>query len=273
MTKKTIWVSNQILNSNINILKSIAILFESNYNDLIFIPNFYTVEIKLKGKDSKSIGAISHDIYKNMLLSIKISTNLNLIHSLSQSTSFYAFIDKKKYYFRASIHPASFLENLSIRIIKSEIFSFNYFNFDFNIEIKPGLNFIGGRTCSGKTTLFYTMLSNFVGHVISIEDPIESHINVVQTEVSQIGYDNAIRSALRQNPDLIAIGEIRNKESAQAAIRASLTGHSVLATIHISDINGLYNRLEELGCLFIQQTISQLLYIDKFTISQKIFDI
>lgn len=269
---KRIWIINQILAYNFNIIKSVAILFQSGYSDLLFIPNINLVSLRLKGRDSKIIGGIPFNIFKNMLLTFKIALNMNLIESIPQSASFIAYVDDMKYNFRLSIHPSNFMENLSLRIIREENFSLDFFKYEEEIKIKPGLNFIGGRTCSGKTTLFYTLLSTFQGHVVSVEDPIESHINVVQTDANEMGYDEAVRSALRQNPDLIAIGEIRDFTSAQAAIRASLTGHKVLATIHINSINGLMDRLLELGCKFAKETVSQLFFIENFHIYVKSFD-
>ena len=130
--------------------------------------------------------------------------------------------------------------------------------------MEKGLTLIGGRTCSGKTTLMYSYLNVFKGHSISLEDPVEYFFpHVLQTNVSDMGYEQGIKSALRQNPDLICIGEIRDKESAKAAVQASLTGHKVIATIHISSPEEVFFRMKDLESKFFDQVFSNLIFLNK----------
>jgi competence protein ComGA len=114
-----------------------------------------------------------------------------------------------------------------------------------------GLYLFSGPTGSGKSTLMYRLASTATGQVITIEDPveiIEPAFLQLQTNAA-IGqdYDELIRLSLRHRPELLLIGEIRNKETAKAAIRAALTGHRVFATIHARGLAETTTRLQELS--------------------------
>jgi len=119
---------------------------------------------------------------------------------------------------------------------------------------RPGLGIVAGPTGSGKTTLLYSLIQHFRDQgkeILTIEDPIE----VVLPGISQCSVEpgrgftfaDAIRSMLRHDPDVIMIGEVRDEESAQAMVRAALTGHFVLTTTHASDVFGVISRLLEFG--------------------------
>jgi type IV pilus assembly protein PilB len=120
---------------------------------------------------------------------------------------------------------------------------------------KPfGLILISGPTGSGKTTTLYSMLNELDRehqNVLSLEDPIEYNIEgISQSQVqADIGYTFAsgLRTTLRQDPDVIMVGEIRDKETAQLAIQAALTGHLVLSTIHTNTATGVIPRLIDMG--------------------------
>ena len=120
---------------------------------------------------------------------------------------------------------------------------------------KPyGLILLTGPTGSGKTTTLYAMLKEMdreANNVVSLEDPIEYNIEGMnQSQVRpEIGYDfaNGLRSILRQDPDIIMVGEIRDKETAAMAIHAALTGHLVLSTLHTNNAAGVVPRLIDMG--------------------------
>ena len=122
------------------------------------------------------------------------------------------------------------------------------------IQEPYGIILISGPTGSGKSTTLYAMLSEvdrLTKNVLSLEDPVEYNISgVSQSQVRpEIGYTfaNGLRSALRQDPDIIMVGEIRDKETAQLAIQADLTGHLVLSTIHTNSAIGVIPRLIDMG--------------------------
>ncbi|MDU6561396.1 MAG: ATPase, T2SS/T4P/T4SS family, partial [Streptococcus sp.] len=149
------------------------------------------------------------------------------------------------------------LESLVIRVLHSERRELTYWNQGIQ-PIKDALDYRGlylfaGPVGSGKTTLMHEWVQErFNGQqVISIEDPVEiKQDNVLQLQVNQaidMTYDNLIKLSLRHRPDVLIIGEIRDKETARAVIRASLTGVTVLSTIHAKSVAGVYERLLDLG--------------------------
>ena len=122
------------------------------------------------------------------------------------------------------------------------------------LQVPYGIVLISGPTGSGKSTTLFSMLSELdreTNNVVSIEDPVEYDIdNVSQSQVHpEIGYTFAsgLRSILRQDPDIIMVGEIRDKETAQLAIQAALTGHLVFSTIHTNTSVGVIPRLVDMG--------------------------
>jgi len=119
---------------------------------------------------------------------------------------------------------------------------------------KSGISLISGETGMGKSTTLYAMMmmlrdKNF--KVISIEDPVEREVDgIVQSQINDmagLSYEKAIFAALRQDPDYIAIGEIRNKETANALIRSALTGHKVISTIHAHGYLNVKKRMMDFG--------------------------
>jgi type II secretory ATPase GspE/PulE/Tfp pilus assembly ATPase PilB-like protein len=116
----------------------------------------------------------------------------------------------------------------------------------------PGLVLIVGPTGSGKTTTFYAVLRSLDANahkIISVEDPVEQHLDgVCQVEVTpKLSFAQALRSILRQSPDVIGVGELRDAESVAMAVQAALTGHIVVATLHAGGISEVPSRLIELG--------------------------
>lgn len=276
--KNHVVFENSLLATNTLLVKSVCLLWLGKCNDILFIPFQNNVQVKMKGfsgwkekvnwnfkspsKELEEVGFISHREFQKLKNLLKLSCFLSIIEeNTPQSCSFEAKFNGKKYHIRASFHPTNWGQALSFRIIRSEYFSFPESMSE--VFIGKGLTLIGGRTCSGKTTLMYSYLSQFSGHAISLEDPVEFVFpHVLQTNVSEMGYKEGIRSALRQNPDLICIGEIRDSESAQAAVQAALTGHKVIGTIHISSPSELLARMKDLNATFFEQVFSGLIFLE-----------
>jgi general secretion pathway protein E len=125
---------------------------------------------------------------------------------------------------------------------------------DSLIQAPHGIFLVTGPTGSGKTTTLYSALSRLdrkSRNILTVEDPIEYELDGVgQTQVNpriEMTFGRALRAILRQDPDVVMIGEIRDLETAQIAVQASLTGHLVLATLHTNDAPGAVTRLVDMG--------------------------
>jgi len=144
--------------------------------------------------------------------------------------------------------------NLSASIDKLGLDSDTFQQFKIAVDAPHGLILVTGPTGSGKTTTLYSALNelnNPIYNIITVEDPVEFQIpGINQVPVKkEIGltFANALRSILRQDPDIIMIGEIRDTETAEIAIEAALTGHQVLSTMHCNDAPGAIARLDDMG--------------------------
>ncbi|OHA59816.1 MAG: hypothetical protein A2589_03180 [Candidatus Vogelbacteria bacterium RIFOXYD1_FULL_46_19] len=196
---------------------------------------------------------------------IKILTNMKLDEKRKpQDGRFSAKIDGRKIDFRVSTFPTYFGEKVVLRILDPDkkLISLASVGFvgeqlaqiDAVIKKPHGLVLLTGPTGSGKTTTLYAMLNALdkeQANVVSLEDPIEYDIaGINQSQVqADINYTFAsgLRSILRQDPDIIMVGEIRDKETATLAIQASLTGHLVFSTIHTNSAIGVVPRLIDMG--------------------------
>jgi len=196
---------------------------------------------------------------------IKILSNMRLDEKRKpQDGRFSAKIDGRKIDFRVSTFPTYHGEKIVMRILDQEKalrgldeVGLSNYNVDLIREAlkEPyGLILISGPTGSGKTSTLYSMLGELdkeTRNVLSLEDPIEYSIDgVSQSQVrADIGYTfaNGLRTTLRQDPDVIMVGEIRDKETAQLAVQAALTGHLVLSTIHTNNAIGVVPRLIDMG--------------------------
>ena len=196
---------------------------------------------------------------------IKILSQMRLDEKRKpQDGRFSAIIEENKVDFRVSTFPAYYGEKVVMRLLESsrgvaklEDTGLSKKNLEIikkGIKKSHGLILISGPTGSGKTTTLYSLLNEVdrLGkNVLSLEDPVEKNVDgVSQSQVRpEIGYTFAsgLRTTLRQDPDVIMVGEIRDAETAGLAIQAALTGHLVLSTIHTNDAVGVIPRLIEMG--------------------------
>jgi len=198
---------------------------------------------------------------------IKVLANLKLDEKrLPQDGRFKIDQNGEKVSFRVSTLPTFYGEKTVVRILKENAHGFSLDSLGFHgeglerihdsLKQKVGMVLATGPTGSGKTTTLYTMLEILNGpevNISTVEDPIEYQMpRVNQTQVKpEIGltFANGLRSLLRQDPDIIMVGEIRDGETAGLAINASLTGHLVLSTIHTNSASGAIPRLIDMGVL------------------------
>lgn len=165
---------------------------------------------------------------------------------------------------RISTVPSSYGETVALRLLRRDPALLDLVALGFAppllslfekvLALKRGLFLVTGPTGSGKTTTLYAMLQRLRTQplkILSIEDPIEYYFaDITQTQVNEeagLTFATALRSFLRQDPDVILVGEIRDSETARIAIQAALTGHLVLATLHTSDAPGAVSRLVDMG--------------------------
>lgn len=205
------------------------------------------------------------NVYNGVVARIKILAKLRLDEKRKpQDGGFSAKIDGRKIDFRVSTMPSYYGEKIEMRILDSEKGVQKLDELGLSPEnlalvreslTKPyGLILITGPTGSGKTTTLYSMLNELdheADNIVSLEDPVEYHMDGInQSQVMpEIGYTFAsgLRSILRQDPDIIMVGEIRDKETAELAIQAALTGHLVFSTLHTNTSIGAIPRLIDMG--------------------------
>ena len=205
-----------------------------------------------------------HDAYHHLLSRLKLLSKLKLnITDKPQDGRFTIEVADLLIEVRTSSLPAEYGESVVMRILNPKsLISLDdlglrddlYQTFKKEIEKPNGMIIVTGPTGSGKTTTLYAFLKKIQNpeiKIITIEDPIEYHLQgVSQTQVSpEKGYDfsDGLRSIVRQDPDVILVGEIRDLETAKIALQASLTGHLVLSTLHTNDAAGTIPRLVDLG--------------------------
>ncbi len=206
------------------------------------------------------------EIWDSLLVRLKILSKSDMAETRrAQSGSFELHHGGKKLDCRISFHPTIHGENVVIRLLDQQrtlktLPDLGFFPEQQDLlahlsQVPDGLIFISGPTGSGKTTTLYALLQVMdtrTRHVMTLEDPVEYHfIHIRQTEIMPgiLDFADGIRSLLRQDPDVIFISEIRDSVTAEMAIRAALTGHVVLATIHARDNLLVLQRLRELGVL------------------------
>lgn len=208
---------------------------------------------------------VPNSIKKNLITRIKIISGMNITESrLPQDGAIKATLQDINLDLRVSCIPTNKGEKIVIRILDYsmslagiESLGFSQSNYEKILKMiqKPnGIILVTGATGSGKSTTVYSILQRLnteESNIVTVEDPVEMNIegvNQIQTN-SEIGltFSNALRSILRQDPNIIMIGEIRDTETAKIAVRASITGHLVLSTIHTNNSLNTIERLLDMN--------------------------
>ena len=243
------------------------------------------------------------DIYPPMVSRMKLLSNMDIAERRRpQDGRFSAQILDKEYDFRISTLPILNGESIVLRILdKSKVIinledlgmhPDNFAKFKKSIKAPYGIILVTGPTGSGKTTTLYGALNDIKSiktKIITVEDPVEYQLNMIQqvhvNEKSGLTFVSALRSILRQDPDVIMIGEIRDQETLRIAIQAALTGHLVFSTLHTNDAISALPRMIDMGiepylvsgalvCIEAQRLVRKLCphCKQKITLSQKAFD-
>ena len=213
----------------------------------------------------RNVMTLPKSVHAGIVARIKILSNLKLDeHRLPQDSRFKVQTNEYQVSFRVSVIPTYDGEKIVLRALNENtgVITLEQLGFQKkplekikrNIEKPHGLILVTGPTGSGKTTTLYSiinLLNSPEVNITTIEDPIEYRMpGINQSQVNpKIGYTfaNGLRSFLRQDPDIIMVGEIRDEETAEIAIHAALTGHLVLSTLHTNDAPTTLPRLSEMG--------------------------
>lgn len=209
---------------------------------------------------------IPFEAYRGLLGRIKVMSNLELTEKRSfQDGKLFYEVDNREYDIRLSLAPTIYGEKLVMRILYKdesirtlEKINYNERNlktFKKLLDMNSGMILVTGPTGSGKSTTLYAAL-NYLNkngvNIITLEDPVEYVIEGInQIDInecnSSVDFISGLRSLLRQDPDIMMIGEIRDEETAKIAVRSAITGHKVLSTIHTNNALGVINRLVDMG--------------------------
>ncbi len=209
------------------------------------------------------IATIDTHTYELLRIRFKLFAGLKLdAPTTPQDGRFTINVGEKEYEVRLSIIPGGYGESIVMRFldpdnihVKIEALGINEFLLPVILEElkRPnGMIITTGPTGSGKTTALYTFLQTVHSKevkIVTLEDPIEYHIpGIVQTQTSSdYSFANGLRSILRQDPNIILVGEIRDSDVAETAMNAALTGHLVFSTLHTNSAAGAFPRLRDLG--------------------------
>ena len=237
-------------------------------SDIHFEPEaaFLRIRYRIDGV-LRQVRALHRSYWPAMLVRLKVVSGMNLAESRApQDGRITLTISGREIDFRASTQPVTHGENFVARILDRErgIFTLDGLGLQAHIltELKlmlarpEGLILVTGPTGSGKTTTLYSVLNHLNSehiNIMTLEDPVEYPLPMVrQTAVSdaaKITFASGVRAILRQDPDVILIGEIRDQETAEMAFRAAMTGHQVFSTLHTNSAVGVLARLLDLGVM------------------------
>jgi type IV pilus assembly protein PilB len=208
---------------------------------------------------------VKKKVYDNILSQIKYQTKMKLnISDVPQDGRYNFNFNERKIDVRVSIIPTEKSESIVCRFLDSgkEFTSFEELGFEGEYlaktkgltKISHGMILVTGPTGSGKTTTLYSLLQGFNTpdkKIITLENPIEYHMEgIVQSQINEkddYDFSSGLRAILRQDPDIVMIGEIRDQETAEAAAQAALTGHVVLSTLHTNSAIESIPRLINMG--------------------------
>jgi len=243
----------------------LAAAFALRASDIHLEPEEVGIRLRLR-LDGSLVDAYTFDAHTYQLLSsrIKLLSGLKLnIKDRAQDGRFSVPVGDSEVEIRSSLIPGAYGESFVMRILDPSILGVSFEKLGIRADLlerlkveitRPtGMLLVTGPTGSGKTTTLYSFLRHIHTpeiKIVTIEDPIEYHLpGIVQTQTDgkQYTFASGLRSVLRQDPDVIMVGEVRDAEVAATAIQASLTGHFVFSTLHTNNAAGTFPRLVDLG--------------------------
>ena len=257
--------SNNIKEDNLYILIEDAI--KMGTSDIHIEPKSQWTNIRFRVDGIlRLINKIQKSEYETLVNKIKVKGNMDISDKLKAQDGKMSFLSKGSlnYDLRISSLPTVYGEKIVIRILykREDLLSMEKLNFTTYqrekikkiLSFKNGMVVINGPTGSGKSTTLYALLNSIDKegiNISTIEDPIEFELDgVTQTNVNKkanLTFSTGLKHILRQDPDVILIGEIRDEETAKIAVRASITGHKVYSTIHANNGSNIFSRLLDMG--------------------------
>jgi len=208
---------------------------------------------------------LNKNIQAALIVRIKILSNMDIAEKrLPQDGHFMGVIDGVELNIRVSVIPTIFGEKIVMRYLNSNstidrLSTFgmteeNFKKMNHMMSMPHGIIYVTGPTGSGKTTTLYMILEKLAQgqiNISTIEDPVERKLNRINqmqvNTMSGLTFDRGLRALMRQDPDVIMVGETRDKETAEISVRAAITGHLVVSTLHTNDAISTIVRLEEMG--------------------------
>lgn len=241
--------------------------FRADATDIHIEPfkTFTRIRIRVNG-DLIELMNISNVVHNSLVTRLKIISGMNIAEKrIPQDGRFTQVVDGTTLDVRVSNLPTVNGEKVVIRILSTGdvgvrkitdlgMTAYNYERFAAMLKVPQGVVLVTGPTGSGKTTTLYAALGEIAKphvNVITVEDPVEKNIEGInQCQVNAkagMTFAAALRSILRQDPDIVMVGEMRDQETAEIAIRAAITGHLVLSTLHTNDAPSTVTRLVDMG--------------------------
>ncbi len=238
---------------------------KANASDIHFenLENIFSIRLRIDGK-LRTVKKFPKSLHDSIIARIKVISSLDVSENRKpQDGRIHLKIGNRDVDIRTSVMPSAFGEKAVLRILEKSKNLITLENIGFSKNdiltlkkyiFKPnGIILVTGPTGSGKTTTLYASLLEInreEKNIVTIEDPIEYNISgITQVQVNpavDLTFASAVRAFLRQDPDIMFIGEIRDDETAKTAIQASLTGHLVLSTLHTNDSSTAVSRLIEM---------------------------
>lgn len=235
-------------------------------SDIHFEPDEKTVRIRIRIDGFLyELLSLSKAIHPSLTSRIKVLAQMEIAETrLPQDGNFNVNLEDHSFEIRVSTLPTIYGENVVLRLLDQTSPLIKLEALGFAEEMLPrftqllrrpnGIILVTGPTGSGKTTTLYAslnLINSMNKNIITIEDPVECRLALIrQTQVNlkaKITFAKGLRSILRQNPDVIMVGEIRDLETSEVAIQAALTGHLVLSTLHTNDASETITRLMDIG--------------------------
>ena len=240
--------------------------FSSNVSDIHIEPfdKETIVRMRIDGMLIESMH-LQKNIHSALVVRTKILANLDISEKrVPQDGHFVITINKERMNLRVSIVPTVYGEKIVMRYLNSNspidyvgTFGMNSLNYQKMVDMLQspnGIIYVTGPTGSGKTTTLYMIMESLAKrdvNILTIEDPVEKPLNRINqmqvNNVSGLTFESGLRAILRQDPDIIMVGETRDAETASISVRAAITGHLVLSTLHTNDAISTIVRLEDMG--------------------------